>query len=96
MVCSSIIGACLRAIALTHTLTAVERRIHASAFVIPHDLFPGAEGAPGELFAAMQRRIRESDIVIAHDLFLGAEGAPEELSEAMWRLYRQLPLIPHP
>ena len=54
----------------------MELRLRDSAFTIPHDLVPGAEGAPGELFEAMGRRIRDSAFVTPHVLFSGAECAP--------------------
>ena len=77
MVCSSIIGACLRATALTHTLTDVPRtdyniRLQPWSFVAaPHDLFPDAEGAPEGHCTHVIMVI----FAAPHDLFPDAESA---------------------
>ena len=78
MVCSSIIGACLRATALTHTLlTHVPRTDYNirlqpwSICAAPDDLFPDAEGAPEGNCTHVIMAI----FAAPHDLFPDAEGA---------------------
>ena len=68
----------------------------AAPTTIPHELFPGAEGAPGEHLQAIERLLRDSASGIYHDLFLGAECAPGDLFEAMERRIRDSAFVtPH-